>query len=58
MTRKHPENGNPNVHIVHELTGSGCCKEHSDGIAIVTLCVNRVQSQSLFSAFCKNAINR
>ena len=50
MTRKHPENDNPNVLYVHELPESGCCKERSDGIAIVTLCVNRVQSQSLFSA--------
>ena len=50
MTRKHPENDNPNVLCVHELAGSGCCKERSDGIAIVTLCVNRVQSYSLFSA--------
>ena len=48
MTRKHPENDNPNVQDVRELAGSGCCKERSDGIAIVTLCVNRVQSQSLF----------
>ena len=36
MTRKCPENDNPNVHVVHELTGSGHCKERSDGIAIVT----------------------
>ncbi len=49
MTRKHPENDNPNVQGVRELAGSGCYKERSDGIAIVTLCVNRVQSQSLFS---------
>ncbi len=49
MTRKHPENDNPNVLCVHELAGSGCCKERSDGIAIATLCVNRVQSQSPFS---------
>ena len=45
---KKPLNSNPNVHIVHELMGKWCCKERSDGIAIVTLCVNRVQSQSLF----------
>ena len=36
MTRKCPENDNPNVHVVHELAGSGHCKERSDGIAIVT----------------------
>ena len=44
MTRKHPENDNPNVQTVHELAGSWHCKERSDGIAIVTLCVNRVRS--------------
>ena len=47
MTRKSPLNSNPNVLCVRELLGKGLCKERSDGIAIVTLCVNRVQSQSL-----------
>ena len=28
--------GNPNVHIVHELSIKGLCKERSDGRAIVT----------------------
>ena len=58
MTKKRPENDNPNVYQIHELADSGRCKERSDGIAIATLFVNRVQSQSLFSAFCKSAINR
>ena len=31
----------------HELMSKGLCKERSDEIAIVTLCVNRVQSYSL-----------
>ena len=43
---KAPQNDNPNVQVVRELAGSGCRKERSDGIAIVTPCVNRVQSQS------------
>ena len=47
MTRKSPLNSNPNILCVRELLGKGLCKERSDGIAIVTLCVNRVQSQSL-----------
>ena len=29
MTRKHPKNGNPNVQIVHELTGLECCRSQS-----------------------------
>ena len=55
---KNPSETKPNVQVVRDFGADGCCKERSDGIAIVTLCVNRVQSQSLFSAFCKNAINR
>ena len=34
--RKSPLSGNPNVHIVHELSIKGLCKERSDGRAIVT----------------------
>ena len=45
MSEKSP--CNPNVQVVHELANKGLCKERSDGIAIVTLCVNRVQSYSL-----------
>ena len=56
MTRKSPLNSNPNVLCAHELMGKGCCKERSDGIAIVTLCVNRVQSQSLFFSQCEHDI--
>ena len=48
---KSPLNSNPNVLCVHELMNKGLCKERSNGIAIVTLCVNRVQSYSLNSAF-------
>ncbi|MGN0744426.1 MAG: hypothetical protein ACI4MZ_04050 [Christensenellales bacterium] len=44
---KKPLCDNPNVQAVHELANKGLCKERSDGIAIVTLCVNRVQSYSL-----------
>ena len=47
MTRKHPENYNPNVQVVLDFGADGCCKERSDGIAIVTLCVNRVRGYSL-----------
>ena len=48
---KHPSETKPNVHTVRDFGADGCCKERSDGIAIVTLCVNRVQCYSLFSAF-------
>ena len=48
-TRKHPSETKPNVHVVRDFGADGCCKEQSDGIAIVTLCVNRVRSYSLFS---------
>ena len=44
ITRKHPEERKPNVQLVRDLRNSGCCKERSDGIAIATLYVNRVQS--------------
>ena len=33
---QNPLSGNPNVHIVHELSIKGLCKERSDGRAIVT----------------------
>ena len=59
MTRKSPLNSNPNVLTVHELMDKGLCKERGDGIAIVTLCVNRVQSLSLsIHKYKKSAINR
>ena len=44
ITRKCPKSDNPNLLIVNEFADLGHCKERSDGIAIVTLCVNRVQS--------------
>ena len=49
MTRKHPENDNPNVQSVRELAGSGCCQSQSlfgaflDG-ALAVLIFNNIQN--------------
>ena len=48
--KEKPPNTDRSVLAVHDCLWWRCCKERSDGIAIVTLCVNRVQSQSLNSA--------
>ena len=49
MTRKHPSETKPDIHVVRDFGADGCCKERSDGMAIVTLCVNRVHSYSLLA---------
>ena len=48
-TRKHPSETKPNVHVVRDFGADECCKERSYGIAIVTLCVNRVRCYSLLA---------
>ena len=34
--KKTPIRTKPNVHLVRDFEADGCCKERSDGIAIVT----------------------